>query len=64
MRIALVSLATCGLALTGLALLQPAAAEGAKVDYRFSTAPVNAAGVKSLAELRGKPVLIDFWGTR
>lgn len=64
MRIALVSLATCGLALTGLALFQPASAGGAKVDYRFSTPPVNAAGITSLAELRGKPVLIDFWGTR
>lgn len=64
MRIALVSLATCGLALAGLALLQPAAAEGSKVDFRFSTPPVNAAGIKGLAELRGKPVLVDFWGTR
>ena len=32
--------------------------------YRFQKAPVNSMGVKSMAELRGKPVLIDFWGTR
>ena len=33
-------------------------------DYSFSKAPVNSLGVQSLADLRGKPVLIDFWGTR
>ena len=33
-------------------------------SYRFQKAPVNSMGVKSMAELRGKPVLIDFWGTR
>jgi hypothetical protein len=53
------------LALTSFALLRPAPpAEGSVVDYRFSTAPVNAMGIKSLADLRGKPVLVDFWGTR
>jgi hypothetical protein len=53
------------LALTSFALLRPAPpAEGSVVDYRFSTAPVNAMGSKSLADLRGKPVLVDFWGTR
>ena len=53
------------LALTSFALLRPAPpAEGSVVDYHFSTAPVNAMGIKSLAELRGKPVLVDFWGTR
>ena len=33
-------------------------------SYRFQKAPVNSMGLKSMAELRGKPVLIDFWGTR
>jgi hypothetical protein len=33
-----------------------------KVDYTFREPPVNSLGIKSLAELRGKPVLIDFWG--
>jgi hypothetical protein len=65
MKLLLVPCVVASLALSGLALLRPAApAEGAKVDYRFSTAPVNALGLKSLAELRGKPVLVDFWGTR
>ncbi len=38
------------------------AGEGA-ADYQFQTPPVNSLGLKSLAELRGKPVLIEFWGT-
>jgi len=33
-------------------------------SYRFQKPPVNSMGLKSMAELRGKPVLIDFWGTR
>ena len=33
-------------------------------SYTFRAPPLNSLGVKSLAELRGKPVLIDFWGTR
>ncbi len=40
-----------------------AARDGAK-DYKFQTPPIGSFGVQSLAELRGKPVLIDFWGTR
>ncbi|NOT30996.1 MAG: hypothetical protein HOP15_11160 [Planctomycetes bacterium] len=36
--------------------------EGAR--YTFRRAPVNSMGVRGMAELRGKPVLIDFWGTR
>jgi thiol-disulfide isomerase/thioredoxin len=33
------------------------------VEYTFQEAPVHAEGVRSLADLRGKPVLIGFWGT-
>ena len=40
------------------------AAAGDSGSYRFQKAPVNSMRVKSMAELRGKPVLIDFWGTR
>ena len=64
MRLSWVPLAVSALALAGLALRSAATDEGKKIDYRFSTPPVNAAGIKSLADLRGKPVLIDFWGTR
>ncbi len=37
---------------------------GSRPDYSFREAPVNARGVKSLADMRGKPVLVEFWGTR
>jgi len=32
-------------------------------SYVFGKPPVNAKGIKGMADLRGKPVLIDFWGT-
>ena len=34
------------------------------VAFKFRTAPINSMGITSLDELRGKPVIIDFWGTR
>ena len=37
---------------------------GKKPSYTFREAPVNAMGVKSLSDLRGKPVLVEFWGTK
>ncbi len=37
---------------------------GDKVDHKFRSPLVNAMGVTSFADLRGKPVLVDFWGTR
>ena len=37
---------------------------GEKPTYSFRTAPVNGMGIKSLEDLRGKPVLVEFWGTR
>ena len=39
-------------------------AGGGAIEHTFKQAPVNALGVTSMADLRGKPVLIDFWGTR
>lgn len=38
--------------------------EGEAVDYTFRTEVVNGMGVQTLAALRGKPVLVEFWGTR
>lgn len=32
------------------------------VGYTFRELPLNSMGVKSFADLRGKPVIIDFWG--
>jgi thiol-disulfide isomerase/thioredoxin len=49
-----------------LAATRPAGvvALGDVVGHRFSGPVLNANGIKSLEELRGRPVLIDFWGTR
>ncbi len=54
------------LALAGAAMAQGArqAEIGAVADYRFSRPLSNGKGIRSLAEMRGKPVLIEFWGTR
>jgi ABC-type nitrate/sulfonate/bicarbonate transport system substrate-binding protein len=40
----------------------PAPAVGTLVEHKFSVSPMNSAGVKDLADLRGRPVLIEFWG--
>lgn len=56
------------LALLALAFVAAApradAGVGDTVDTKFRTAPVNAQGITGFADLRGKPVLVDFWGTR
>lgn len=36
---------------------------GERIEHTFSNPPVGSMGVKSLEELVGKPVLIEFWGT-
>jgi hypothetical protein len=36
----------------------------APVNYTFRTAGIHMDGVKSLAELRGRPVFVEFWGRR
>ena len=43
---------------------QAAVDVGDEVAYTFRAAPVNAMGITGLDELRGKPVLVEFWGTR
>ena len=37
---------------------------GDTASFTFRNSLVNGMGLKSLDGLRGKPVLIDFWGTR
>jgi hypothetical protein len=37
---------------------------GDKVSHSFTQPMVNDQGVKSLADLAGRPVLVEFWGTR
>jgi len=49
------------LRLLALAVLAVVAAP-APADFSFRDAPLNSLGVKGLADLRGKPVVIDFWG--
>ncbi|MBL8861316.1 MAG: hypothetical protein JNK02_04815 [Planctomycetes bacterium] len=56
--LALLTVATLALA------PRAAAGVGDTPSYTFRQPPVNAMGVKSLEDLRGKPVLVDFWGTR
>ena len=55
-------LAAAGLAATLLTGASPA--EDEVVSYRFRAPLDNGRGVTSIEDLRGKPVLIDFWGTR
>ena len=38
--------------------------EGSEPTYTFREAPTNAMGVMSLEAMRGKPVLVEYWGTR
>ena len=42
----------------------PSSSEDEPVAYRFRERPIDGGGIASMAELRGKPTLIDFWGTR
>lgn len=62
-------------ALTGAAVLATVALTGARSPqgglevgetpkYSFRSAPVNSMGIAGLDDLRGKPVLVEFWGTR
>lgn len=37
---------------------------GDDASYTFRDAPINSMGIKSLDEMRGKPVLVEFWGTK
>lgn len=49
----------------GALLATPAAAQievGDTPDFSFRAEAQNAMGTKSLADLRGKPVLVEFWG--
>lgn len=57
--LAVVALATSGfLALAGSARPE----DPITVDYSFRSPPLHAKGPTSMADLRGKPVVVDFWG--
>ena len=40
-----------------------APADGDIVSYKFHTSPLNSGGLTDLADLRGRPLLIEYWGT-
>jgi hypothetical protein len=42
---------------------QTVAKVGDHMKFAFSQPLVNGQGVKSLDDLRGRPVLVEFWGT-
>ncbi len=63
MRSARFILAASSLLLAAPAVPAQVAKVGQVVDYKFSSPPVNGIGVSSLESLRGKPTLVEFWGT-
>jgi len=64
MRIPVLALALSAFAAS--AAFTPATSASARplvaAEYTFRDELVNARGFKSLADLRGKPIVIDFWG--
>jgi hypothetical protein len=64
MKLALLKSTLLALVLTGAAGATSSAppAPGTETEYKFREAPLNSFGVKSLTDLRGKPIVIDFWG--
>jgi hypothetical protein len=50
-------------ALSATASLPGGVKVGDLVNYKFREPPMNAGGVQSMQDLRGTPVLIEFWGT-
>ena len=53
-----------GLALVASVAAQEKISVGAKPSYQFKESVYNGRGVKSLADLRGAPTIIEFWGVR
>ena len=61
MRLALLAAATA--AVSAAATVQETVKVGSHPAYTFNAPMVNGLGVKSLADLAGRPVLVEFWGT-
>ena len=60
MRLAL--FAASAVALSTVATAQEAIKVGSKPTYAFTKPILNGLGVKSLADLQGRPVMVEFWG--
>ena len=55
---------TAFVAVAAMASSQSTAATGDRPEFQFRRPVLNGFGLGSLAELQGKPVLVEFWGTR
>jgi hypothetical protein len=56
--------ALAAVAFAPCAAAQNVAKVGDRITYTFQQPMANGQGVKSFADLQGKPVLVEFWGTR
>ena len=45
------------------AVAPPEPVLGEESSYAFREPPVNGEGAKSLADLKGRPVVLEYWGT-
>ncbi len=61
-RLSLTAALATGLLATSLTA--QAIEPGDTLNYTFRSAPFHAMGANSIESLRGKPVFIEFWGTR
>ena len=61
MKTTLAALSTTAL-IAALASFRAAPADDG-VSFKFSKPPVNSMGITGYDDLRGKPIVIDFWGT-
>ena len=65
MRMMPLALPAAALVVAVAAFAAPAARPAAETtDFEFRTPLLNGLGVDELSDLRGKPVLVEFWGTR
>jgi len=53
-----------GLLLAAGTAAQEQVSVGTKPSFEFKSSLYNGRGVKSLADLRGAPTIIEFWGVR
>ncbi len=60
----LLTLTLAGTVLAVAPTLQAQVAVGDQPSYSFRAPLFNGMGATSLEDFRGKPLLIDFWGTR
>ena len=67
-RLALAALAALPLAAAGALSVTADSTSGVEIgeviDFTFRQPITGSMGEMSMADFRGKPVLIDFWGTR